>query len=167
MTIGWLPGITTKPMMSPLSYAEHSCFCCLCICPDSFYDQMKCYSCISNCFKKNEQGFIDTLQSLKRRPLLVNSYFGIDKPIALPPNVTLTGPLVNGDADLSDDIAQKAPEISQFLNSAQESGHKVLLISLGTMLSWTQWSVDTIIEGVAVVNRNQKLKVLWSLPQDD
>jgi hypothetical protein len=97
----------------------------------------------------------------------VNSYFGIDKPIALPPNVTLTGPLVNGDADLSDDIAQKAPEISQFLNSAQESGHKVLLISLGTMLSWTQWSIDTIIEGVHVVNRNQKLKVLWSLPQDD
>ena len=88
----------------------------------------------------------------------------MDKPIALPPNVTLTGPLVN---DLSDDIAQKAPEISQFLNSAQESGHKVLLISLGTMLSWTQWSVDTIIEGVHAVNRKHNLKVLWSLPQDD
>lgn len=69
--------------------------------------------------------------------MIVNSYFGLDKPVALPPNVTLTGPLVKMDDSLLTDLAKKAPDIGKLLDDAQSAGEKVMVISLGTMLNWS------------------------------
>jgi hypothetical protein len=105
--------------------------------------------------------------SLKHRAMIVNSYFGLDKAVALPPNVTLTGPLVKMDASLLTDLAQKAPDISKFLDDAESAKEKVIVISLGTMLNWSKWAVDAIIEGVNELNKTHNLKVLWSMPEAD
>lgn len=62
--------------------------CCgsLCICADPLIDLVRLAKCV---YKTNR------LQTtIKNRIVLVNSYFGLERPISLPPNVTMTGPLV-------------------------------------------------------------------------
>lgn len=106
-----LPGITIKGNYQ-------ACCGCLCICPDAAIQGVQC---MSACMKSKDQdnlGAIKLSTTIKNRAVLVNSFFGFEKPCSLPPNVTLTGPLVQPAPSVVDELAEKNPAVSEFLSSA-------------------------------------------------
>lgn len=71
-----------------------SCCGCMCLCPSMLSCGQMC-SC-------NKPMAMRLLNSVQNRIVLCNSFFGLDKPVALPPNVTMTGPLVSRAGDLQE-----------------------------------------------------------------
>ena len=53
------------------------------------------------------EDFMAYLRSLKHRPILLNSFFGFEKPCALPPNATITGPVVRPENVRPESLGQK------------------------------------------------------------
>ena len=69
------------------------------------------------CIKEKDNiGQLRLSKTVKNRIVLVNSFFGFEKACALPPNVNLTGPLVQPSPQLLEDLSEKSPEVAQFLD---------------------------------------------------
>ena len=76
------------------------------------------------------------LNTLKNRVCLVNTYFGLENVCALPPNIHLTGPLVEESSNLLENLTQKSPTVAKFMDDALQNGQKVLVISMGSVIIW-------------------------------
>lgn len=57
-----------------------------------------------------------------RRHVLINSFWGLEKPICHPPNFVMTGPLSKPADALMESLQQKDPTLMEWLNDAQEKG---------------------------------------------
>ena len=76
-----------------------------------------CYKC---CASKEQRTRTDYLlcNTLKNRVCLVNTYFGFENVCALPPNIHLTGPLVEESSNLLDNLTLKSPTVAKFMEDA-------------------------------------------------
>ena len=152
-----------------LSEQVSSCFGCLCICPKGmliFGSMLLC--CRKCCLPKDKKRFNeDEYKTLKNRIVMCNSFFGFDKPMPLPPNMVLTGPLLGESSGLIERMQKNDPEVAKWLDDALEKGDKVMVISLGSVVNLRPWAIDHIMRGVLEVNKTQGLRVLWSLKDED
>lgn len=89
--------------------------------------------------------------------VLVNSFWGLDAPRALPPNIVMTGPLLPPPSRLLTGFAAKHPELDAFLAGAGRGG--AILVTTGSLVELLQWQVEAIYWGLKAVG----CKVVWSL----
>lgn len=127
-----------------------ACCGCLCLCPSLASTYLSC--CVGGKFHNLQT-------TIKHRVILCNSFFGLDQPTSLPPNVTMTGPLVTHTAA---ELEHLDKATHKFLDECEKSNTKVMVISLGTNTIWQQWAIDAICKGVREINTKLSLKVLWA-----
>ncbi|ORY01240.1 UDP-Glycosyltransferase/glycogen phosphorylase, partial [Basidiobolus meristosporus CBS 931.73] len=90
--------------------------------------------------------------------IFVNSFFGIDKPKTLPPNVHLVGPL------LSPEYPSLTPDLENFLNTHQ----RVVYIAFGTHMQLQQATITKILTGVVhLLHDNVIDGVIWPVASSD
>ena len=53
---------------------------------------------------------------MQSRLMIMNTFWGLDRPQALPPNYILTGPISRPFGNLTEALKTKDPEISDFLD---------------------------------------------------
>lgn len=71
----------------------------------------------------------------------------------------MTGPLTKPAGKLMEVLEEKDAELFAWLNEAQENGEDVVYVSLGSIVKWQQWCVDTVYFGLKKLG----CKVIWSL----
>eukprot|EP00440_Ansanella_granifera_P062586 gb/GFBE01067862.1/.p1 GENE.gb/GFBE01067862.1/~~gb/GFBE01067862.1/.p1 ORF type:complete len:471 (+),score=112.15 gb/GFBE01067862.1/:1-1413(+) len=105
--------------------------------------------------------FASTLtKHMTRSLVLVNSFFGMEKPVPLPPNVHLTGPLAKN-AQLQP-LASTHPDLHAFMENAVKADQKLVYITTGTMVVLKEWMVHMLFQTMKLVG----CKVIWSLKAD-
>lgn len=80
--------------------------------------------------------------------------------------MTLTGSLIAQEGDLQDRLQAEHADVYQFLQSSQENGRDVVLISLGEHNVWQQWAVKVVYDGILEVRKTKNIAVLWQLPEE-
>lgn len=74
---------------------------------------------------------------MKEHSIICTSFFGLEKPSHIPPNHTLTGPLMQLDkAALAENLVVKDPELAQWLDQSAENEWPVLYITIGSECEW-------------------------------
>ena len=96
------------------------------------------------------------------RVVLSNSFFGLEEPRPLPPNIHLTGPLVQPQGDLLKDLKEKHNKLYQWLEEAQANKQPVVYISIGSYCIYQQWSIDALYYGLKKLG----CRVIWSLRKE-
>ena len=66
----------------------------------------------------------------------MNTYWGLDKPQALPPNFVVTGPISKPIENLLDQLKIKDLELSDWLDEAHAQNKDVIYVSIGTECTW-------------------------------
>jgi hypothetical protein len=76
--------------------------------------------------------------------VLINSFWGFEKAMELPPNYVMTGPLMKPAGDLLPILEEKDQGLFEWLNKAEKDGKDVVYVSIGSECKWQQWSIDAI-----------------------
>lgn len=88
------------------------------------------------CFGTNKR-MVEIWKTQKWRMIMSNSFFGLDKPGLLPPNITFTGPLIDTDDNgIMERLQEKDPELYTWLEDAAEKGEKVFYLTIGSECLW-------------------------------
>lgn len=95
-----------------------------------------------------EKKYIEYWHKFNERTCLVNSFYGLEKAMAAPPNYVYTGPLSPPQENLMVILQQKDEALFNWLNEAQEQGIPVAYVSLGSICKWMQWSIDAFFYGL-------------------
>lgn len=91
--------------------------------------------------------------------VLINSFFGLDDPLLMPPNIIVTGPLANLGESGAEQLRKKDEQLYEFLELALKDKKPVIYLSLGTVATWCQWQVDAFYKGLKKID----CRVVWSL----
>ena len=91
---------------------------------------------------------------------MVNSFFGVDKPICLPPNLKFVGSIGKPANQLEDQLREMDPELFNFLEQAHNNNEFIVYVSLGSLIEWQKWSIDSVFEGLMAA----ECKVVWQIP---
>ena len=95
---------------------------------------------------------------------MINSFWGLEPPALLPPNVRLTGPLSKSDQGISQKLLKSQHgELYRFMQGAAEEDRSVLYISLGEKIYYQEWCLKAILDGLKKAHRKLKMKVVWLL----
>lgn len=90
-----------------------------------------------------------------------NSFWGFEDAIPLPSNIFLTGPLLRSRDNQLRLLEEKDPKLFAWMNEAHADGQKIVYLSIGSMVKWTQWSVDAFYYGCKKLG----CRVIWSIKQ--
>ena len=71
---------------------------------------------------------------------MINSFFGLEPPVCLPPNLVMTGPLSTQDAPYMERLQEKDKPLYDWLEDAAAKSEDVVLISLGSICKLQSWS---------------------------
>lgn len=82
--------------------------------------------------KNGSLGNLQYAEHFNNRVVLSNSFFGLEKARALPPNVHLTGPLVQPQGNLLRDLEVKHNKLFLWLEEALARNQPVVYISIGS-----------------------------------
>ena len=93
---------------------------------------------------------------------LSNSFFGLEEARCLPPNVHLTGPLVQPQGDLLNELKEKHGKLYLWLEEALANKQPVVYISIGSYCIYQQWSIDALYHGLKRLN----CRVIWSIKKE-
>ena len=76
--------------------------------------------CSQNCCISNDKEFRQEVTKFqKNRIMISSSFFGLEEPILLPPNIHLTGPNIDPDQEhLKTLLGEKDPKLLKFLDDA-------------------------------------------------
>lgn len=76
-------------------------------------------------------------RSNANRIVICNSFFGLDKPCSLPPNVNLVGPLVKqSEDDMMKNLREKDPVLFEWVEEAANRNEKIIYITIGSECIW-------------------------------
>lgn len=70
------------------------------------------------------------------RVYMFNSFYGLDKPVCLPPNFNLIGPIDKQPTALMEQLKKKDLELFNWLEDALQKKENVVYISLGSICKW-------------------------------
>lgn len=90
--------------------------------------------------------------------VLVQTIWGLDKPMPIYPNFIVTGPVLPPAAALRDGLA-KHVELQRFLRAAPEG---VVYVTTGSLVKLEAWQVRVIFNGL----KKAKCRVVWSLKEE-
>ena len=97
---------------------------------------------------------------------MTSTFFGLEEPLQLPPNVHLTGPNINpSSADNMAILKEKDPRIFEWLEDAKEKGEKVVYISIGSEAYWTVWAIEAVKKGIERLTKECKARCIWGFPK--
>ena len=65
---------------------------------------------------------------------MFNSYFGLEKPICIPPNIKMIGPINKDPTELMEILQEKDMKLYQWLEDAKDQGQDVIYVSLGSIV---------------------------------
>ena len=131
--------------------------CCGCIC---YFGSVM--SCITNLFfaLRPERVIMKRARHTQNNNLVIlNTFWGLEKPQSLPPNFVVTGPLFTPSDSLLPQLIEKDKALYDWLEAAHAAKEDVIYVSIGTEVQWKQWSVDTIYAGLKQIG----CKVVWSI----
>ena len=94
--------------------------------------------------------------------VMSNSFFGLDQPIHKPPNVIMTGPLLEINSNLKS-IKELNPELAAWLYRATLNDEDVIYISLGSEVWVKPWYVNALYQGCLELSRQRNIRVIWAL----
>lgn len=135
--------------------------CCGMICFERWFTQSLSWL-ISELQWNGSQAVKDYNRSFSSRVVLSNSFFGLEEPRCLPPNVYLTGPLVKSQDNLLGLLKEKHIELYNWLEDAQAKNMPVVYISIGSLCVWQQWSIDALYYGLKKLG----CRVVWSIKKE-
>ena len=93
---------------------------------------------------------------------MFNSFFGLEKPVCLPPNFKLIGSLDKEPSDLIESLKQKDMNLYNWLEDALDKGEDVVYVTLGSICRWQKWSINAVYTGL----KNIGCRVIWSLKDE-
>lgn len=93
---------------------------------------------------------------------MINSYFGLEKPLCLPPNFKLIGNINKEPTQLVEALKQKDMDLYNWLEDAVTKNETVVYVSLGTVCQWQPWSVNAIHKGLKQLG----CRVVWALKEE-
>lgn len=93
---------------------------------------------------------------------MVNSFWGYEKPVLLPPNVQLIGPLTKSNSPWMEMLKEKDEALFNWLEDAKAKGEDVVYITLGSIVKLQPWSINAIYQGL----KNVGCRVVWSLKDE-
>lgn len=109
-------------------------------------------------------------QTERERYILSTTFFGFEKPMLLPPNVCLSGPVFNydegGTQEMMDRLKEKDPDLFQWICDAEAKSESLIYITIGSECLWKEWSIKAVYEGTQRLLKKHKLRFIWSLPGD-
>ena len=87
---------------------------------------------------------------------MVNSFFGLDRPLVLPPNIIMTGALT-----LSDSSVEKPfdSELQLWLEEQKANRKDIVYITFGSMLTLKEDFIENFYKGLKLTNYS----FIWSL----
>lgn len=98
----------------------------------------------------------------EKRTLLFNSFWGLERPICLPPNVQLIGPLSHPQERLVEDLRAKDQELYDWLEEALAQNVPVAYVNMGSVSHLQPWSLKAITDGLKKLN----CRVVWALREE-
>lgn len=142
-----------------LDMRNKTCSCC-----GMIWIQQTCLHLFVGCIYKRLMTFIYPNFYSKRHEFIwmVNSFWGLDKPRLLPPNIHLTGPLTKSTAPYMELLKQKDIDLYNWLEDAVAKEEDVVVITLGSICKWQQWSINAVYKGL----KNIGCRVVWSLAEE-
>ena len=67
---------------------------------------------------------------------MFNSFFGLEKPICISPNINMIGPVSKDETELKKQFIEKDKELFDWLEDALAKNEPVVYISLGSVAIW-------------------------------
>lgn len=101
--------------LSMLPRASRGVNCCGCLCIPRSVKQGVIRTVLKRVVKPESWAYYE---SFPKRLLLINSFWGLDKAMAVPPNWIPTGPLFRPPADLLPILKEKNEELFNWMNEA-------------------------------------------------
>jgi hypothetical protein len=96
---------------------------------------------------------------------ICTSFWGLEEPYLLPPNLHLVGPSVKpASGDLLQILKEKDERIYNWLEDAHSKNQKVIYISIGSGTSWTEWSITAMKEGLNTLFAKDNIRAIWGFP---
>jgi hypothetical protein len=95
------------------------------------------------------------------RTILFNSFWGIEKPISLPPTMHHIGPISPPTSNMLTKLKEKDPALFKWLEDAKSKNEDVVYISIGSIAFWQIWSIEAVYKGLKSIG----CKVIWGLKE--
>ena len=96
--------------------------------------------------------------------VLLNSFWGLETPSLLPPNIVPVGPIMKPLSKEQPDIfSQLHPELHDFITKARGKGKKILLVTTGSMVQLDQWLVELLFRAFSQLQ--DCCSIVWSLKE--
>lgn len=136
---------------------RQTCSCCGLICV-----RRTCLRAFISCFYKTMKYYAQIVHAQYNHIWMVNSFWGLDEPRCLPPNITLTGPLTRQSAPYMERLREKDTPLYNWLQDALEKKENVVVLTLGSVCKWQPWSINAVYSGL----KNIGCRVVWSLKDE-
>ena len=107
-------------------------------------------------------GLSQSTGSYFEQTVMFNSFFGLEKPLCLPPNYRLTGPIGKPPAQLIESFKKKDMSMYEWMEDALAKNEPVVYVSLGSMCQWQPWTVNAMYKGLKEVG----CRVVWSIKDE-
>lgn len=93
--------------------------------------------------------------------VIVNSFWGLEAPCLLHPNIVPVGPIMKP-LPKDPDFSMSHPELHDFLTKARGEGNKILLVTTGSLVQLEQWLVVLLFRAFSQL---ESCSIVWSLKE--
>jgi len=90
---------------------------------------------------------------------MITSYIGLEKATCIPPNFKLIGTIGRAPGEMMKLLKEKDIKLFEWLEEAHAKNIDVVYITLGSMIEYEKWSVNTLYQGLEKLG----CRVIWSL----
>lgn len=109
--------------------------------------------------------FLGLIPAMKRHVCLVNSFFGLDMPCALPANVILTGSTALRPGRERIALKETSDEkMNAWLQQVRAEGLRIVYVTMGSMQVLEQFQLEALFYGLKSLT--PKVAVAWSLKEE-
>lgn len=162
LLINWTgPFSTLKMLTRPIINMEDNRYIAI---GGLFVSWVKCN--ITNCLMVGNLGNLGTFAdgvriNVNGGLVIVNSFWGLEAPCLLHPNIIPMGPIMKP-LPKAPDFSKSHPELHDFLTKARGEGKKILLVTTGSMVRLEQWLVVLLFRALSQL---QDCSIVWSLKE--
>ena len=90
---------------------------------------------------------------------MITSYIGLDRAMCMPPNFKLIGSISRAPGEMMKLLQEKDIKLFEWLEEANANNIDVVYITLGSIIEYEKWLVNTLYEGLKKLG----CRVIWSL----
>jgi len=106
--------------------------------------------------------FSRLIPALKSHVCLVNSFYGLDMPCALPPNIIVTGS--TAPRSNQEGLKTSDEKMNEWLQQIRAEGLRIVYVTMGSMQILEQFQLEALFNGL--MSLKPKVAVAWSLKEE-